>query len=104
MRRFFAIAFVLLFTGLGAAGGYFGAAVYVGARGSLEGMSLACHALQTAESRQVITRQQRAAIIDTLMQTAKGAGDEPIVDSPILIDYLKGDCSQSLWEAMMKAA
>lgn len=104
MRRYLGIALVALLAGFGAAGGYFGTAAYLGARGSLDGMNHACQTLQTAESRQVITRQQRSAIVDAMMQeTARASGDGNIAGANVLVDYLKGDCSRSLWDMMTKA-
>ena len=47
MRRILGLVLVIVLTGLGAAGGYFGAAAYVGARGSFDGMSHVCQTLQT---------------------------------------------------------
>lgn len=101
MRRVLVTALVLLLAGFGAGGGYFGAAVYVGARGSLDGMNHACLTLQTAESKQVITQQQRTAIVDAMMDSIKKAGED-IVHDGVLVGYLKGDCSRSLWDTMTK--
>jgi hypothetical protein len=104
MRRYLGIALVVLLAGLGTAGGYFGTAAYIGARGSLAGMKHACETLQTAEAKQVITRQQRGSIVDEMMrEAAKASGDKGMAEANPLIDYLKGDCSRSFWETMTKA-
>ena len=104
MRRYLGIALVVLLAGLGTVGGYFGTAAYIGARGSLAGMKHACETLQIAEAKQVITRRQRASIIDEMMrETAKASGDKGIAEANPLIDYLNGDCSRSFWETMTKA-
>jgi hypothetical protein len=103
MRRYLGIALIVLLAGLGTVGGYFGTAAYIGARGSLAGMKHACETLQIAEAKQVITRRQRASIIDEMMQeTAKASGDKGIAEANPLIDYLNGDCSRSIWETMTK--
>lgn len=102
MRRFLGIALVAILAGFGAAGGYFSTAAYLGARGSFDGFNHACQTLQTAEAKQVITRQQRSAIVDALMQeTAKASGDT-LSDANFLVEYLKGDCSRSVWAAITK--
>jgi hypothetical protein len=100
MRRILGIVLVIFLTGMGAAGGYFGAAAYVGARGSLDGMSHVCQTLQVAETKQVITRQQRSAIVEQMLNgAARVAGDESADGSP-LTGYLKGDCTQSVWQSI----
>jgi hypothetical protein len=102
MRRIIGIVLVVFLTGMGAAGGYFGAAAYVGARGSFDGMTHVCHALQIAETKQIINRQQRSAIVEQMLSgAARAAGDESASGSP-LTGYLKGDCSQSIWQSMTR--
>jgi hypothetical protein len=104
MRRYLGIVLVVLLAGLGTVAGYYGTAAYVGARGSFAGMKHACETLQIAEAKQVITRQQRGAIVDEVMrETAKASGDKGIAEANPLIDYLNGDCSRSIWETMTKA-
>jgi hypothetical protein len=105
MRRYLGIALVVLLAGLGTAGGYFLTAAYLGARGSLAGMQHACVTLQIAETKQVITRQQRGSIADELMRdAAEGSGDKKIAEeAKRLVDYLNGDCSRSIWETRTKA-
>jgi hypothetical protein len=103
MRRYLGIVLVVLLAGLGAAGGYFGTAAYLGARGSFDGMKHACETLQIAEAKKVITRQQRASIVDEMMREAAKASDkEGTADAKVIVDYLKGDCSRSIWETMTK--
>ena len=99
MRRYLGIALVVLLAGLGTAGGYFATAAYIGARGSLAGMKHACETLQFAEAQQVITRRQRASIIDEMMRKS----GKKIGEAKALVNYLNGDCSRSFWETMTKA-
>jgi hypothetical protein len=102
MRRILGIVLVVLLTGMGAAGGYFGAAAYVGARGSFAGMTHVCHMLQMAQTRQVITPQQRSAIVEQMLSgAARAAGDENAGGSALTV-YLRGDCSQSVWQSIAK--
>jgi hypothetical protein len=104
MRRYFGIALVIILAGLGTVGGYSGTAVYIGARGSFSGMKHACETLQVAETKQIITRQQRGSIVDEVMRkAAEGSGDENITEFQMLVDYLNGDCSRSIWETVTKS-
>jgi hypothetical protein len=103
MRRILGIGLVIFLSGMGALGGYYGTAAYLGARGSLEGMNHVCHTLQIAETQQIINRQQRVAIVEQMMRgVPQAAGDNSSSDSTGLIEYLKGDCSQSVWQATTK--
>jgi hypothetical protein len=104
MRRYLGIALVVVLAGLGSVVGYYGAAAYVGARGSFAGVKHACETLQIAEAKQVITRQQRVSIVDQMMRkTAEASGDKEMAEANPLTDYLKSDCSRSVWETMTKA-
>jgi hypothetical protein len=103
MGRYLGIALVVVLAGLGTVVGYYGTAAYLGARGSFAGLKHACETLQIAETKQIITRQQRGSIIDAMMRkTAKASGDEGIAEAGAIIDYLNGDCSRSLWETITK--
>jgi hypothetical protein len=103
MRRILGIVLVIVLTGMGAAGGYFGTAAFVGARASFEAMNHVCHTLQIAETRQIINPQQRSAIVEQMLSgAARAAGDEN-ADASVLTGYLKGDCAQSVWQFITKA-
>ena len=102
MRRILGIVLVVFLTGMGAAGGYFGAAAYLGARGSFDGMSHVCQTLQIAETKHIINRQQRSAIVEHMLSgPARDSGDES-ADGSALTGYLKGDCSRSVWQSILK--
>ena len=102
MRRILGLVLVIALTGMGAAGGYFGAAAYVGARGSFAGMSHVCQTLQIAETKLIITQQQRSAIVEQMLNAAASAAGDESADGNPVTGYLKGDCSQSLWQSIAR--
>jgi hypothetical protein len=102
MRRILGLGLVIFLTGLGAAGGYFGTAAYLGARGSFDGISHVCQTLQVAQTKQIITRQQRSAIVEQMLSGPARAAGDASADGSALTGYLKGDCSQSLWQSIAR--
>ena len=73
--------------------GFFGSAAYVGVRGSLEGFADACKMLQVAETKGVLSKDQRATVISDILSKGKD-------DSKDIQAYLRSDCSQSLWKSL----
>jgi hypothetical protein len=102
MRRILANVLVIVLTAMGAAGGYFGTAAYVGARGSFAGMRHVCHTLQTAETKHIITPQQRSAIVEQMLSAAARASGDESPEGSALTGYLKGDCTRSIWQSITR--
>jgi hypothetical protein len=84
---------------LGAIAGFFGSSGYLGFQGTMTGFRAACHALDTAETKQVITKAQRAEIAKMVIRSGKpdAAGEADIVR------YVSGDCSKSFMDEMMSS-
>ena len=98
MRQFLGIVLVLVLAAIAGAAGYFGMTVYKDARGYFDGFAHACRTLEFAENKQVLSHEQRAAIVAFMLPGEKEEeGAESI--EPI-IDYLNSDCSKSLWSVV----
>ena len=100
MPGYLKIALLALIALVSGAIGFFASAGYLGARGSFDGLAYACKTLEASEKKGILTTAQRVAVAEQIRAADKKGGDT----DKILSDYLKGDCKQSVWEAIMAGA
>lgn len=100
MPGFLKVLLLAIIATVSGAIGFFASAGYLGARGSFDGIAYACKTLQASEAKGVLTKAQRSAVADEIMAADKKGGDQ----DKILSDYLRGDCKQTVWEAIMAGA
>lgn len=92
LRNYLGIALVLVLAGAGMWMSYWGTTIYLAARSGLDGLRLSCHILQTAETKAVITKDQRSIVIKEFLRLG-GGSDKSSNDQ--LIAYLRSDCSKT---------
>jgi hypothetical protein len=102
MRTFFGILLVAVLAVLAGVAGYYGTAAYAFARGADDGLFHACQTLEVAETKQILTREQRAAIATRMMGPAEAGDEGGAKIAEVFVDYLKGDCSKSVWSELVK--
>ena len=100
MPGFLKVLLLALIALVSGAIGFFASAGYLGARGSFDGLAYACKTLHASEAKGLLTKAQRNAVADEIMSADKKGGDQ----DKILSDYLRGDCKQSVWEAILAGA
>lgn len=102
MRIFFGILLVVVLAVIAGVAGYYGTAAYAFARGADDGLFHSCQTLEVAETKQILTREQRAAIATRMMGPTEAADEGEAKIAEVFVDYLKGDCSKSVWPELVK--
>lgn len=75
--------------------GFLGTSTYFGARGAIEGFAYSCKILQVAESKGMLTKQQRATVAADVM---RGNAADPIAV------YMTSDCAKTPFQAITDMA
>lgn len=83
--------FVTILAVLGAIGGILGSSGYFAYVGASKGWAATCHLLQTGESRELISHDQRTELARSIIPSSEG--------DDALVAYFMSDCSKSVFGA-----